>query len=163
MSSPKRDVDVINRAYSKHIVAWTSHLVRPTQKQFPSQPGWIKINFDVAIRPHVTITDTIRRNEFGDILFANSNLFPPTLRETQDAFQAIKIVVYHKYSYVLFKGDSKGVIETLQNINSSPPWFLASFLPNVKVALSSLFCWDFSFVSKDVNFFPHNQAHWATF
>ena len=30
MSDPKKDVDVINRAYSEHIVAWTSYLVRPT-------------------------------------------------------------------------------------------------------------------------------------
>ena len=31
----------------------------------------------------------------------------------QVAFQAIKLAVYNKYSYVLFESDSKGVIEAL--------------------------------------------------
>lgn len=61
MFDPKKDVGVINKAYSEHIVAWTSHLVHLALKQFPPQPGWIKINFDIAIRPHATITDTIGR------------------------------------------------------------------------------------------------------
>lgn len=70
---------------------------------------------------------------------------------------------FHKYSYVLFEGDSKRVIEDLQNINVSLPWFLVSYLPDFKVALSSLFCRDFSFVSMDVNFFSHRLARQAAF
>ena len=58
----------------------------------------------------------------------------------QAALQAIKLAVLHKYSYVLFEGDSKGVIDTLQNIHSSPPWFIVSYLLDVKVVLSSLIC-----------------------
>ena len=81
----------------------------------------------------------------------------------QVAFQAIKLAVYNKYSYVLFESDSKGVIEALQNINSSPPWFLASFLSDVIVVLSSLLCLVYSFVSRDVNFLFHNLARQLPF
>ena len=113
-SDPRKDANVINKAYLKYVAAWTFHLACPALKWFPPEPGWIKINFDVAIRPRATITAAVGRNEFGNVLFTHSNLFPPsdlTLGETQVAFQAIKLAIYRKYSYVLFEGDSKGVIE----------------------------------------------------
>lgn len=97
---------------------------------YPKLVGWIEANFDVAIRPHVTVT-AIGRNKFGDILFARSNLSLPidlTLGETLTTFQVMNLAIYHKYSYVLCEGDFDGVIEALQNINLSPPWFFASFL-----------------------------------
>ena len=113
MPNPRKDANVNNRAYSKHIATWTSHPACLALKWFPPQPGWININFDIAIRANATITAIVARNEFGDVLFAHSNLFPPsnpTHGETQAAFQAINLAVYHNYSYVLFGGDSKGVI-----------------------------------------------------
>ena len=66
--------------------------------------------------------------------------FDPTLEETQVAVQAIKLANFQKYSYIFFERDSKRIIYTLQNINLSPPLFLASYLLNVKVVLSSLIC-----------------------
>ena len=112
-SNPRKNVDVINRAYSKHIAMWTSHLACPTLKWFPPEPGWIKINFDVAIIPHAPILAVVGRSEFGDILFAHSNLFLPsnlTLGETQAAFKALKLAVFYNYSYVIFEGECKGLL-----------------------------------------------------
>lgn len=106
----------------------------------------------------------IRRSEFGDILFAHSNLFLPsnlTIGETQAAFKALKLAVFYKCSYVLFEGDCKGVIDALQNIHLSPPWFLALYFPYVKATISSLFCWKFSFISRDVNFLCHKTHNLA--
>lgn len=148
-SNSRKNVDVINRAYSKHIAAWTSHLACPALKWFPPQLGWIKINFDVAIIPHATILAVVGRSEFGDILLAHSNLFLPsnlTLGVTQVAFKTLKLVVFYKYSYVLFEGDCKGVIDALQNIHLSPPLFLAFYFPDVKsyyklsLSLKFFFC-----------------------
>ena len=143
---------------------WTSHPACPDLKWFPLQPGWIKINFDVAIIPHATILAAVGRRELGDILFAHSNLFLPsnlTFGETQAAFKALKLAVFCKYSYVLFEGDCKGVIDALQNIHMSPPWFLAFYFPDVKATISSLFCWKFSFISRDVNFLCHKTHNLA--
>ena len=93
---------------------------------------------------HATIIAIVGRNEFGYILFAYSNLFPPshpTLEEMQAALQAIKLAVFYKYSYVIFEGDFKGAIDTWQYIHSwRTPWFIVSYLLDVKVVLSSFIC-----------------------
>ena len=70
-------------------------------------------------------------------------MFPsshPTLKEMQAALQAIKLAVFYKYSYVLFEGDFKGAIDTWQYVHLSPPWFIVSYLLDVKVLLSSFIC-----------------------
>ena len=32
------------------------------------------------------------------------------------------------HNYVMFEGDSEGVIEALQNLHATPPWFIAPSL-----------------------------------
>ena len=58
----------------------------------------------------------------------------------QAALQAIKLAVFYKYSYVLFEGDFKGATDTWQYVHLSPPWFIVSYLLDVKVLLSSFIC-----------------------
>ena len=55
-------------------------------------------------------TSVVCQNELGVVVFAHSNNFPPFApahSEAQAAFQAIKLVVFLKFHYVIFEGDSK--------------------------------------------------------
>lgn len=65
------------------------------------------------------------RNEFDDSVFAHSNLFSITYLsqgESHVAFQTITLVVHHEFQYVIFEGDSKGIIEAPLQLHFSP-WF----------------------------------------
>ena len=63
-------------------------------------------------------------------MFVHSNLFPTTESiqgEAYAAFQVIKLALHHKFQYVNFEGDSKGAIEALLQLHSSPMVF-SSFI-----------------------------------
>ena len=63
-------------------------------------------------------------------------------------------------STMLSLEETNEVTEALLHLHSLPPCFLAPFLSDIKLALtlSSLSCWDFNFVPRDVNFLFHNIA-----
>lgn len=70
----------------------------------------MKINFDIAIMTRAFFTSVVCQNELGVVVFGHSNNFPPFAPvhgEAQAAFQAIKLVVFLKFHYVIFEGDSK--------------------------------------------------------
>ena len=55
----------------------------------------------------------VGRNDLGEVLFAHTALFPPSLRhqeEINDALLALNLFVLHNLSYVQFEGDSNLVI-----------------------------------------------------
>ena len=82
-------------------------------KWIPPPLGWVKINFDVAIIPHLSMVLAVGRNDLGEVLFAHTSLFPPSLRhqeEINDALLALNLFVLHNLSYVQFEGDSNLVI-----------------------------------------------------
>ena len=97
----------IYRSFSEYALVRSSQIARPTLKWTPTQTSY-----------------RIKSNELCDVVFAHSNLVTPsdpTLGESQAALQAIKLAVFHNNSYDLFKGNSKGLIEALQYVHSTPP------------------------------------------
>ena len=82
-------------------------------KWIPPPLGWVKINFDVAIIRHLSMVVAVGRNDLGEVLFAHTSLFPPSLplqEEINNALLALNLFALHNLSYVQFEGDSKVVI-----------------------------------------------------
>ena len=75
---------------------------------------------------------------------------------------SIKRAISHILHFIIFEGDSKGVIGALQDLHSARPpmWFIAPLLLELKAALNSVLL-EILFYSERCKFFAHNYAHWA--
>lgn len=111
----------------------------------PSQ-GWIKINFDVAIRELSSITSLLAHNEFGKIiLVAAQKLYytEPNLSEALATLFTINTTLNEGWEFCIFKGDSQVFISALNGSIDVPLWNIEDCIANVFSKLPLFLGWQF--------------------
>lgn len=128
---------------------------KPSKWRPHSPLGWVKINFDVAIRPNNSMVAAVCRKENGDnpICSLSSSSIGSSSWEVIVALLALKLSALLNLSFVRFKVDSSTVIEALQISASPPPDFLVYVMSNVDASLRSLSCWEFCYARRNLKFF----------
>ena len=132
----------------------------------PPPTGWVKLNFDAAIRENKTSVAMVGKDNRGrvvldwiDILDTGS----PLWSEAKAVYAAINKVVEAGLKKVIIEGDAWNVIEPLKDKKSSSDWTIDVILLNI-LALCSLFDdVSFSFMKREGNSSAHLLAFWVAF
>ena len=113
---PNRLIVDINRSFKSHSEAWLSIFASTASQWHPPQTGWIKFNFDTAIRPNATIITVVDRDPNGmniSICTAKEPSQSPVWGEVKAALLAMSTAINLGYKFVIFEGRAKVVIGSI--------------------------------------------------
>ncbi len=120
--------------------------------------GWVKCNFDSAIRdPGNVIAMVCRTNAWTELLQPGE----PIWGEARAALFALSKTVEFEFSNIILEGDAANVLNPLKENGEKPYWVISSIIEDIKILLRRFNCWSISLISRDVNSFAHNLAAWA--
>lgn len=124
--NPTKEVEKINKARLDHLSAWFLLVSTLNSCWCHPQSGWVKVNFNVTIRPMLLSLLLCVEMNLTILCLPTQISFPLHIflkGEAHVTFQTIALVVHHEFQYVIFEGDSKGIIEAPLQLHFSPPWF----------------------------------------
>nr|XP_023870351.1 uncharacterized protein LOC111982965 [Quercus suber] len=132
----------------------------------PPPAGWVKLNFDAAIRENKTSIAVVGRDNHGRVVLAWTDILDPggpLWGEAKAAYVAVNKAVESGFKKVIIEGDAWNVIDPLKDKKSSSEWTIDVRLQNI-LALCNLFeDVSFSFVKRAGNSSAHLLALWAAF
>ena len=132
----------------------------------PPPVGWVKLNFDAAIRENKTTVVVVGRDNHGRVVLAWTDILDsgsPLWGEAKAAYVEVNKAVEAGLKRVIIEGDAWNVIDPLKDKKSSSEWTIDVILQNI-LALCNLFDdVSFSFVKREGNFATHLLAFWAAF
>ena len=110
----------ILRSYEEHKQAWKDNLHNPIRKAIWKPPpyGWVKLNFDLAVREEKTSLAIVGRDDKGDLMFAWAKQIEPgspLMGEAKATLCAIKRAIENGFSKIIVEGDAWNVIDPLSN------------------------------------------------
>jgi hypothetical protein len=146
--------------------AWTEVLTPGIRKTIWQPPpiGWLKFNFDAAIRHDKVTAATCCRTDSGDLLFICSKILlvgHSLWGEAQAALLAISSAQDMGCKYVLFEGDALSIVEAFSRKSEDTDWNIRGIIDDAKSLLLSFTAWDFVHINREANYFVHNLASWA--
>ena len=165
--NPRETASYITKSYVEHLKAWEEKFVAGFRESNWKPPpiGWLKFNFDVAIRPNKITIAVCCRNDIGEILYACSKSLPasdPAWGEAQVALLAISTAQNMGGKFFLFEGDAINIIEAFSKNSTDSEWQIRGIIKDAKSLLHSFIAWDFVHVHREANFFVHNLASWTS-
>ncbi|XP_065634872.1 uncharacterized protein LOC136069815 [Quercus suber] len=125
----------IMRSYEEHKQAWKDKLHCPMRKIIwkPPPNGWVKLNFDVAIREKTSLA-IVGRDDKGDLIFAwieQVGQDSPLVGEAKVALCAIRKAIDKGFSKVFVEGNAWNVIDPLRNAGMKPLWSIAKLVADI--------------------------------
>ncbi|XP_075654880.1 uncharacterized protein LOC142625056 [Castanea sativa] len=160
---PNRLAADINKFFNSHSEARLS--ISPTASQWcPPPTGWIKFNFDAAIRPNATFIYVVGSDPNGMIIsvcIAKEPPQSPVWGEAKAALLAMSTAVNLGYKFVIFEGNAKVVIESIVCSCSDPPWEISSIISDIRNLFPYFSVSKFSFCYRSCNEPAHHLARWA--
>ena len=130
---------------------WGEKLELIESSWIPPLAGWVKLNFDVAIRENKTSVAVVGRENHGRVVLAWTNILDPgspLWGEAKAAYATVNKAVEAGLKKVIIKGDAWNVIDPLKDKKSLSEWTIDVILQNI-LALCSLFDdVSFSFVKR---------------
>ena len=153
----------INKVFIQHKQAWQSIFGEkensPSWK--PPPLGWIKCNFDAAVKPDKVVLTMVCRDSNGSIIAAQSQeecLGESLWAESKVALLATSLACKEGFARVVLEGDAQSVIKAIINPSTTPHWSINAIIEDTRVILNSFVCWNASFVFRDSNFVTHSLA-----
>ena len=145
----------ILRSYEEHKQAWKDNLHNPIRKAIWKPPpyGWVKLNFDLAVREEKTSLAIVGRDDKGDLMFAWAKQIEPgspLMGEAKAALCAIKRAIENGFSKIIVEGDAWNVIDPLSNTGMTSHWSIAEVITNI---LDFVKCFD------DISFSVYREGH----
>ncbi|KAF3951872.1 hypothetical protein CMV_022522 [Castanea mollissima] len=154
----------INKFFNSHSEAWLSISPSTASQWCPPPTGWIKFNFDAAIRPNVTFISVVGSDPNGMIISICTAKEPPQSPiwgEAKAALLAMSTAVNLGYKFVIFEGNAKVVIESIVCSSSDPPWEISSIISDIHNLFSYFSISKFSFCYRSCNELARHLARWA--
>ncbi|KAK9283424.1 hypothetical protein L1049_011666 [Liquidambar formosana] len=130
----------------------------------PPPQGWVKINFDVAIRHSLSVLAAIFRDSAGHFLFAWTSLdgpLEPMVAEAKVACFALSNAWSSHLFNIILEGDAAVVLDTLAHEDLTPPWAIASPFFDARILLCNFNFWVVHTVPHRANSTAHELAQWA--
>lgn len=146
---------------------YSSTLVTPPTEQpildwNPPFEGWIKVNFDVALKHDTMICAAVGRDHLGSIIFSTTEKIQatsPLVGEIRAAILGIKEALKLKIQFCVLEGDSRAVISSINT--GAKYWEIANSVDYARKLLAHFEAFDCNFIPRVFNFSAHNLAHWA--
>ena len=154
----------ILRSFEEHKQAWKDKLHSPIRIAIwkPPPNGWVKLNFDAAVREEKTSLATVGRDDKGDLIFAWAEQVEPgspLVGVAKVALCAIKRAIENGFSKIIVEGDAWNVKDPLCNIGMKPHCSIAKVIADI---LDFVKCFDvvsFSYMYRDSNVPSYLLAH----
>ena len=165
-SNPIDITSDINRTFISHSVAWKAKLASPSSPWVPPPPGWVKFNFDVAITPSASFLAIVGRDSSGHIISVSISRecsSSSAWAEAKAALLAVSSASSRGFSSVIFEGDAKLVIDSINCPSSTPSWSFRAFISDIRLILPSFVNVVFNFCPRSSNGLAYSIAHWASF
>ena len=132
----------------------------------PPPVGWVKLNFDAAIRENKTTVAVVGRDNHGRVVLAWTDILEPgspLWGEAKAAYAVVNKAVEAGLKRVIIEGDAWNAIDPLKDKKSASEWTIDVILQNI-LALCNLFDdVSFSFVKREGNSAAHLLALWVAF
>jgi hypothetical protein len=161
--SPIKAIHQISCSYKFHLEAW--NVIALPALWLPPAVGWVKVNFEVAVKGSFAVAATVISDERGDIVGAATQKLHCTdalQGETHAALLAICLAESLGCRLVVLEGDALLVALAINNHSLFSSWNFANCLADVSLVLSSFQSWNASKVSRSANFRAHALGKWAT-
>jgi hypothetical protein len=146
-----------------HLSAWNSSDLASSD-WVPPPLGYLKVNFDVAIRPNFAVAASTLRDHEGNFLAVNSLKLPPmevAMGEAHAALLASRIAVSFGCSRLIIEGDSLLTILAVKDPHLFLDWNSAPIISDIQLNLLSIPDWKAVKISRCANIGAHLVARWA--
>nr|XP_023927580.1 uncharacterized protein LOC112038979 [Quercus suber] len=158
----------ILRSYEEHKQAWKDKLHSPIRKVEWKPPpyGWVKLNFDVAVREEKISLAIVGRDDKGVLVFAWTEQIEPSsplVGKAKAALCAIKRAIENGFSKIIVEGDAWNVIDPLSSAGKTPHWSIMEVITDILDLVKCFEAIVFSFVYREGNVPAHLLAQWAAF
>ena len=152
----------------QHKQAWQSILEEKENSPLWKPPplGWIKCNFDAAVKPNKVVLAVVCRDSNRSIVAAHSEEEcpgEPLWVESKATLIVASLAYKEGFARVVIEGDAQFVIKAIINPSTTPYWSINTIIEDIRVILNSFVCWNASFVFRDSNVVAHSLAQWAYF
>ncbi|GLT55002.1 hypothetical protein SLA2020_281580 [Shorea laevis] len=153
----------IKKTIDIHHQAWTAKNLISSWN--PPPIGFIKLNFDVAVRPDYMVAAVTVSDHDGSLIWATAKKIPCmdiNAGEAQAALLAVETATrFYPSSSLILEGDSLTTITALNNPNYCTDWSSRDIISDVILLLSSFSSWSATKVSRSINLRAHLVAKWA--
>jgi hypothetical protein len=153
----------ISNTSRAHLTAWKQ--TSPSNLAWSPPPkGFLKANFDVAIRQHMAVAAATLSDHDGNIIAAVSKKLPlleVNAGEAQAALLAIQFASSFGCHSLCLEGDSLTVILAINKVSLFTDWSFAPIIGDIHLQLHGFSSWTAVKVSRSANFRAHQLAKWA--
>ena len=153
----------INKVFIQHKQAWQSIIGEkensPSWK--PPPLGWIKCNFEAAVKLDKVVLAVVCRDSSGSIIATESQEEcpgEPLWVESKAALLAASLARKEGFDKVVLEGDAQSVIKAILNSSTTPHWSINAIIEDIRLILNTFVCWNVSFVFRDSNSVAHSLA-----
>lgn len=168
MPEPKLLLSKVVKIAGEHLVASSKFNRQPPllKTWIPPPSPWLKINFDIAIRPSFSGLSTVVRDYLSNFVFAwtakDVNL-DPQVADAKAACLGLSESLKQGLSSTIIEGDAATVIAPLFDWSIAPPWSIEPLTKEARSLLSSFSVWNVCYVPRLANRAAHSLAQWAAF
>jgi hypothetical protein len=160
--SPLKAIHQVSCTYNFHLEAWNSKALPALW--LPPAKGWVKLNFDVAVKDSFSVAAAVVSDENGDILNAATQKLHGSdalQGEAHAALLAVRLAYSMGCRLIALEGDALLVILAINNPPLFSSWNFANCLADIRLVLSSFQSWNALKVSRSANFRAHVLGKWA--
>lgn len=154
----------VHQVYSSHIAVWHQHQQVSSPVWQPLDPGSVKINVDVATRPHFSMVACICRDFQRRVLHVETKRLQtvdPTLGEAEALWLGVQVADRFSWETVYFEGDPMIVMEVVSKDLSECPRLIEAIISRGQSLVSATSAFSLSFIPRCANYAAHSLAQWA--
>jgi hypothetical protein len=162
LPSPIKIIHQVSCSFKFHLEAWNSKVLPALW--LPPAKGWVKLNFDVAVKGSFSVAATVVSDEKGDVLNAATQKLHGSdalQGEAHAALLAVRLADSMGCKLITLEGDALLVILAINNPPLFSSWNFANCLADISLVLSSFQSWVALKVSRCANFRAHVLGKWA--
>ncbi|XP_059440565.1 uncharacterized protein LOC132173020 [Corylus avellana] len=149
----------VSSSFNKHLSAW-SEMALPSL-WIPPAAGWIKGNFDVAVKGSFAVAAAVLSDEKGAIVGAATQRLncPDALQgEALAALLTTRLAASFGCNFLSLEGDALLVVLAINNPSLFSSWIFANCISDISVVLAPFQSWNALKVSRSANFRAHALA-----
>jgi hypothetical protein len=160
--SPIKASHQLSSSFNFHLKAWND-LALPVF-WLPPAAGWVKGNFDVAVKDSFSVAAAVISDDRGNIVGAATQKLHCTDALQGEALAALltsRLAASLGYKLLALEGDALLVVLAINCPALFSSWTFSNCIADISLVLSSFQSWNTLKVSRSANFRAHALGKWA--